>query len=124
MSGPTFFEVNGTNMDLTDLEGRYFVIYTVDGLPAACDPQQILITVERQPEVTIPSLVPACNVMSSEGDVCINLIGLVSGAAGDWAADPLFTNSFNNPADVCFEGIDPGNYTFTFTVQNLSLIHI
>ena len=76
------------------------------------------------PIISIPDTVEVCRFDSGIDSTCINFNGFVDGVSGTWNQDNIIP-SFNfgefSLDSVCFEGIQTGCYSFTFTTDTASL---
>ncbi|MBT8190596.1 MAG: gliding motility-associated C-terminal domain-containing protein [Bacteroidia bacterium] len=109
MIGDSIFVVNEI------AEGQYTFEYSLsDMVPAGClESSQITLEVFESPDVQVIPQAVACNTMSVQGPVCLDLNTFVVGANGTWNAPTNFTGDFSDISNVCFEGETVGS-TFEF----------
>jgi gliding motility-associated-like protein len=115
----TYFWSHGlgsTQIVMVTAPGTYTVTVT-DGNCSGTD--DFVVNQNTTPSATVTATSSACNIQEPGGPTTIiNFSGLVTGGdtGGNWAqtGGPGSVN-ISNPANVNFNGLTPGVYTFTYT---------
>ena len=105
--------LNGSNVDISVLEGFYLFQYTLNEVPEGCpDFGQISLEVVAPPEVVHVPELDVCNVDGPQAELCIDLNELVDGVDGSWTIDPTYNGDASDISNICFDSEMAGEVLF------------
>ena len=118
-TGGAFNSAAGTFTSSGQIPNLYTFEYLVTGAFPCLDAMEtVSIEIVAAPTATLASSAVTCD-LSSQGSI-VNFDALVTAGDqnGTWADTDGTTVDLSNTASVDFDGITPGNYTFTYTTNS------
>ena len=119
--GPSPAVVDGTTVDMTDLDGMYTFTFRLDNVPTGClDSVRVTLTIVGDTPVEHIPTAEVCNVPSANGVICLDFTQFIlSGQTGTWTAPASYTGDFSDLSNVCFEGYNIGDvFAFDFMTDS------
>ncbi len=100
-------------------QGVYTFLYSINGTaPCPNDSEQVSVEVFASPTATVEPSGIICNATANGSIFNFDLLITGGDTGGSWLEVGGPTVDLSNPATVDFDGVTPGNYTFTYTTNS------